>query len=181
MILKKTLITLMSMVILTGCAHVISKETLKETDENVTFKELRKDPSVYRGRLILLGGVVVRAINEKNGTLLEVYQTKLESGGKPIDLDRSEGRFMALYKGFLDGEIYRKGREVTIAGTVEGEKTMRLGEIHYKYPYLTVKEIHLWKKEPQINDLDPWGPWGPYWYDPHWRWRDPYWHNSPYR
>jgi len=95
--------------LLWGCAHVISKEIRSAVDEEITFGELRRDPTAYRGKTVLFGGVIVRSLIEKEGTLLELYQTRVNREGKPIDLDRSEGRFLAFYEGFLDNEIYRNG------------------------------------------------------------------------
>jgi len=71
-------------------------------------------------------------VNKNNGTLLEVYQTEINRRGKPIKLDISGGRFLAHWKGFLDSEIYQKGRKVTIVGVVKGEEMIRLGEIDYR-------------------------------------------------
>ena len=165
---------------LIGCAHVVSKETLSQVDKTITFGDLKKRPSAFKGEMVLFGGVIVGSIIKEEGTLLEIYQTKLDPQGEPVDLDRSQGRFLAFYKGFLDSEIYRKGRRVTVAGIVEGERTGKLGEIDYPYPYLMVKEIYLWKdEEPYRYEPYPWGPWYPWdpWGDPHWFWGPRY----PYR
>ena len=35
---------------------------------------------------------------------------------KPKDVDESEGRFLALYPGYLDVAIYNGGRKVTSSG-----------------------------------------------------------------
>lgn len=171
----RLLIILTAVVCLTGCAHVISKDILKEVDTAITFSELRETPQVYQGKRVLFGGVIVKSVNKKDGTLLEVYQTEIDRRGKPVNLDMSGGRFLAHYMGFLDIEIYRKGRKVTIAGMVQGEQILRLGELNYHYPYLLIKDIHLWKEE-QLSQYgpyhwdywDPWGyPWSP-WHDPYW-------------
>jgi len=158
----------------TGCAHVISKDALKSVNRNITFAELRKSPQYYQGEMVLLGGVIVRVKYKEDVTLLEIYQTEMNREDRPVDLDVSGGRFLAQYGGFLDRAIYRKGREVTIAGIVKGVKIMKLGEIDYHYPYILIKDIHLWKvEEPRTCDPYPWypiglwgmrGPWGPWYY-----------------
>jgi outer membrane lipoprotein len=156
--------------LLSGCVHAISRGVLKEADREITFSALVKEPNAYQGRVVLLGGIIVKTVNKQEGTLLEVYQTRLDREGRPADTDVSEGRFLALYQGFLDNEIYKQGREVTIAGTVQGEEVQLLGEIEYRYPYLLIKEIHLWEKEepaqyepyPWGSWYDPWDPWGPW-------------------
>jgi len=182
--MKKILILLMVLTLFSGCAHVISQATLDEADRDITFTELRQDPSRFRGSTVILGGVIVKTVPEKSGTLLEVYQTRTDRWDEPVDVDRSGGRFLAYYPGFLDGEIWSRGRKVTVAGKVEGEKTGRLGEIDYRYPYLRVREIHLWRKVTRTYEPYPgylWGPWGPWnpWWDPFWY---PYWdRHPPYR
>jgi outer membrane lipoprotein len=163
----------------TGCVHVIPKETLRKVDRNLSFAELLEAPKAHKGKVVLLGGVVVKAVNKDKGTLLEIYQTKIDSQGRPIGLDRSGGRFLAFYQGFLDSEIYCKGRKVTIVGAVEGEKVGKLGDLNYHYPYLVINTIHLWEKErPYVYRPYPWSfrdpwwgdPWDP-WHRPHWRLR----------
>jgi len=152
---------------LSACAHVIPKDTLQQVDTELTFSALQKAPEEYRGKVVVLGGIIVGLVNKKEGTILEVYQTQMDREGRPIKLDVSGGRFLALYKGLLDSEIYRKGRRVTIAGIVQGEKVMRLGELEYHYPYLVIKDLYLCKEEqPQSYEYYPWGLWGPWWRHP---------------
>ena len=167
MIIRGLLVITMAFVCLSGCAHVITKDLLQEVNTEITFGELQKAPQAYQGKMVLLGGVVVKTVNRKDGTLLEVYQAQIDSMGRPINLDISGGRFLAHYKGLLESEIYHKGRKVTIAGIVQGEQVMRLGEIDYHYPFLIIKDIHLWKKEqPRSYEPYPWGFWDPWWRNP---------------
>jgi outer membrane lipoprotein len=179
--MKKFFVLGMALIFFSGCVHAISRDVLKEADKEITFAALVKEPAAYQGKVVLLGGVIVKTVNKKEGTLLEVYQTKLDSEGRPTDTDRSGGRFLALYQGFLDSEIYKQGRQVAIAGTVQGEKVQPLGEIEYRYPYLLIKEIHLWEEEEPIEfEPRPWGlwydPWGPWWRHSRWHsWYSPYW------
>jgi outer membrane lipoprotein len=164
---RRLLVITITVACLSGCAHVISKELRQEVDPKLTFAELRKDIQAHKGKTVLLGGVIVKTVNKKDGTLLEVYQTQMDGEGRPIKLDVSGGRFLALYKGLLDSEIYRKGRRVTIAGIVQGEKVTRLGELEYHYPYLVIRDLHLWKRDqPQDLEYYPWGLWGPWWWHP---------------
>ena len=167
MIIRSLLIVTMAGVCLSGCAHVISRDVLRGVNTEITFAELRKAPEVYQGKMVLLGGVIVKAVNRKDGTLLEVYQTEIDSMGRPINLDISGGRFLAHYKGLLESEIYHKGRKVTIAGIVQGEQAMRLGQIDYHYPFLIIKDIYLWRKEQHRRyEPYPWGFWDPWWRNP---------------
>jgi len=171
---------IISLMVGSGCAHVISERVLDEVNRNISFERLIKDPNSYQGQTVLLGGVIVKATHDPAGTLLEIYQTDIDWEKRPVDIDVSGGRFLALYQGFLDSEIYKKGRKVTLAAVVAGQRTLKLGEIDYSYPFLLIKEIHLWKKEPKPV-CDPylwypwgmwgmWGPWGPWYYPYPYRW-----------
>jgi outer membrane lipoprotein len=172
---KGFLIIAAALACLSACAHVIPKDTLQQVDTELTFSALQKAPEEYKGKVVVLGGIIVGLVNKKEGTILEVYQTQMDREGRPIKLDISGGRFLVLYKGLLDSEIYRKGRRVTIAGIVQGEKVMRLGELEYHYPYLVIKDLHLWKEElPQSYEYYPWGLWGPWWWHPWYPWYDRY-------
>lgn len=162
-------------VCLSGCAHVISKDVLQGVNTEITFGELRKAPKAYQGMMILLGGVIVRTVNTKDGTLLEVYQTEIDRRGRPIRLDISGGRFLAHYRGVLESETYCKGQRVTIAGIVQGGQVKKLGEIDYRYPFLIIKDIYLWKKvQPRRYEPYPWGLWDPWCRSPWYSWHPAY-------
>ncbi|MFB0520309.1 MAG: Slp family lipoprotein [Desulfatiglandales bacterium] len=153
-----------------GCAPVISKELRTQVAREITFTEVRKNPDLYKGKLVLWGGVIIGAKNVKEGTLLEVLQTPTDRRGRPKDVDQSGGRFMALYDGYLDVAIYSQGREVTVAGEITGKKVLPLAEITYQYPLIAIKEIHLIKEEKYYPYPYWWYP--PWWYYPY---SDPWW------
>jgi len=83
-----------AMLLLAGCAHVISKEALKEVDTTVTFSQVAQDPDAYKGKTVLLGGDIIKAQNFSNMTLIVVLQRPLGRRGEPAAGDVSEGRFI---------------------------------------------------------------------------------------
>jgi outer membrane lipoprotein len=172
-------IILLFVLALTGCAPVISKPLRDQVDHTLTFRDVFNDPDANKGKVVVWAGVIVEAKNTKEGTLIEILQKPADYFGGPETVDKSEGRFLALYGSYLDVAVYGKGREVTVAGEVTGKRTMPLGEIQYTYPLLLVKEIYLW---PDTNKerLPPYPyaayyPW--WWYDPFW---GPWYHPYPY-
>jgi outer membrane lipoprotein len=152
-----------------GCAPVISKELRAQVDKEIRFQQVLKNPEAYKGKVVLWGGIIIGARNRKEGTLIEVLHKPTNGQGRPKEVDRSEGRFLALYDGYLDGAIYTQGREVTVAGEIKGKRVLPLDEIEYTYPLISVKQIHLWppKREDWVYPY-------PYHYYP-WRWYYPYW------
>ena len=143
--------------------------------EKIALAQVVKNPEAYKGRTVLWGGKIMRVVNKKEGTLIEVLQLPLDINDRPKDVDTSQGRFLALQPGYLDVAIYRPGREVTIVGKVQAIKKLPLGEIEYSYPFLKVKGIHLWKARPESIRVYPEYPLYPYWYGPPCYWGYPWW------
>ena len=150
--------------IASGCAPIISKEITKNVSDELTFKEIIKDPEAYRGKIVLISGVILGSRNTKEGTLIEILQRPAGMEGRPKDVDESGGRFLAIYDGYLDTAIYNRGREAVIAGEIKEKRTLPLGEIEYSYPLILIKEIHLFKSK--SNERFHERPY-PYWWYPH--------------
>ncbi len=140
--MKKLSLILIIMTLL-GCAHVISKEIRERVDKGVNPEALLKDPESYKGKFIILGGVIISSRNTDEGTYLEVLERPLDSLERPEATDKSRGRFIILYEGYLDSAVYSKGREVTVAGEVMGKMARPLGEMEYPYLLIKSKELHL--------------------------------------
>ena len=173
----RLLMFLLSAGLIVSCAP-LSKETLRQADEKLTLREIQKDPQSYVGKTVLWGGVIVETTNKKNETLIKIMQTELDYEKRPKDLDKSAGRFLVRYLGFLDPAIYKQGREITAAGEVVGIEVLPLGTIQYVYPLIQAKEIHLWERRQEYGPLY-YSPW--YYYEPslflwhrHPFWRHPY-------
>lgn len=159
---------------LSGCAHVISSESRNLVDPSITFSKLRAAPDSYKGKYVMVGGVIASLKNEKDFSKLLIVQSSLDSFGVPGDADASsEGRFMALSRNFLDPMIFKSGRRVTVVGQVEGQEVLPLGDISYAYPVLIVREIYLVPKaEPRPAYYPPYGYYDPFWWGPpYWRYR----------
>lgn len=143
-----------------ACAHVISSEVRAKAQKDLSFPAVLAHPDAYRGETVIWGGQVIDTLNEPGATFIKILQIPLDFTGMPEDEEQSQGRFLAEVKGYADPEVYRKGRRVTLAGEVIGQKVEPLGEIEYAYPRVKVQEIHLWKQYPA-----GYGPYsGPYWY-----------------
>ena len=95
---------------------------------------------------------------------------------EPEKEEPSGGRLLVLGERFLDPYHYRKGKEITVAGEILGEKTRPLGKMEYRYPLLLSKQIYLWRKHPYYYP-PPYYPYDPRWYD---RYDDPRWYDDPW-
>ncbi len=127
-----------------GCAPPFPRETLDKVNRNVSFEELKKDPERFKGAWVMLGGMIVATKNTREGTLIEILQKPLDTRGKPLETDSTEGRFLVQSDVFLDSAVYHQGRMVTVVAEVLGRKELPLDEILYPYPLLIVKDLRLW-------------------------------------
>lgn len=117
-------------------------------DRTVTFRDLLASPESNRGRVVVLGGEVLKAKRLQDGTQIELLQLPLEVGEEPsLDRQQSQGRLLALQQEFLDPATVVEGTRVTIVGEVSGAKTDRLDDVEYRYPTLIVKHLHIWPVE----------------------------------
>jgi outer membrane lipoprotein len=156
-----------------SCAP-FSQEVMQEVKKDIDFSEAIKNPEAFRGESVIWGGVIIETVARPSDTLILVRQTELDFQKQPKDLDRSAGRFIVRYAGFLDPAIYSKDREITVVGTIAGKEDRPVGERLYTYPVVDVRDLRLWEKR-----MDP-----PYYYDPwYWGpypWRPYPWHRYPY-
>ena len=117
-----------------------------------------QSPETYIGKTVILGGTVVMTRNYEEGSEIEVIQRDLDYSDYPMDDDQSSGRFIFLYNGYLESEIYAEGRRVTGAGKVKGAKQGKVGEKTYLFPVIEVEELKLWEERL---------PYDPYYYYPY--------------
>ncbi len=144
---KPISIAIIVLLSLTGCAPVISKQTREQINPDIAPEEVLRNPEQYKGEMVILSGEIIEIENKEDNTSVKVLQLPAGFRGKPKDMSKSEGRFLAIADYYLDPFIYTKGRKVTVAGKVEGTRQLPLGETQYNYPVIHVTELYLWSIE----------------------------------
>lgn len=179
--MKRVLTILFAVLLLTACAPVLSRELMKEGTRKVSLDQLRESPDNYKGRLFILGGVIVNSKFTETGTQIEALYVPVDSFGYLEEGEHAGGRFLAISpksKRLLDPVVYKKGREVTLAGEFLESRKGKIDDMEYVYPVFEIKQIYLWQEPtyyyapyyyPYYNNYpfmyDPWGrPYpSPYW------------------
>ena len=159
-----------------ACAPAIAPQLRQQVDRGLSFAQLTVDPDSYRGKMVLLGGVIVQTIPKPGVTEIEVLQKPLDYWEEPVDSDRSGGRFLVQAEGFHDPAIYRADRKITVVGEVAGSEIRKLEALDYRYPVIQAKAVKLWPKQPPTLLPGYWGYspwyrpyyWGPWWFGPYW-------------
>jgi outer membrane lipoprotein len=135
---------LVSILFISGCTAIISPESMKTVNTDVSFKTLKEAPESYIGKNILLGGRIAAVKNSQDGARIEIVQFELTTQSYPADTSLSYGRFLATNSSYMDPLIFRGGMLMTLVGEVKGKKTQRLDDMDYTYPVIAVKEWYLW-------------------------------------
>ncbi|ULA69550.1 MAG: Starvation lipoprotein Slp -like [Nitrospira sp.] len=143
-----------------GCATSVVPESLEpQVDKAVTFSQVVEAPDFHRGKLIVVGGEVLRAKALKGGTQLEVLQLPLDGDQEPVsNRIESKGRFLAVQKEFLDPATIAEGTRVTIVGEVTGSSVEKMDEADYRFPTLDIKHLHRWDAK-RVEEAPASGPW----------------------
>lgn len=157
--------------IMAGCAHPISEDLRKSIDPKASLPVIRQNPNQFTDKNVMFGGVIVATRNFPDKTEIEVIQKNLDSFGYPSRGDETEGRFVFVKEGFLEPEIYSKGRYVTGAGKLAGTQSGKIDNREMELPVIEVAELRLWEdysKAPYGNYSYPYyygpygGPFSPY-------------------
>ena len=161
----------MSALVLFGCAPVLDRQLMDTGQRNVAFTELRRSPEQEKGRLFILGGVIVGAKFVASGLQIEAVDVPVDSLGYFEDGGRSEGRFLAVAAKddtSLDPVLLRKGARFTMAGEFVDLVQAKIDEMPYAYPVFRIRQLYLWPREVRYaypppyppGFYDPWdGPW----------------------
>jgi outer membrane lipoprotein len=159
------------LLLLSGCAYPISKELRQEAKESPTFSMILQNPTAYTGSIVIWGGSIIETLNTNEGTDIVVLETPLGYEEMPEETRYSEGRFIARTPKYLDPEIYKPKRRITVAGEIIDKEVKPLGNTQYVYPVIMIKEIHLWRRYRAYPYPYPY-----YWYGPGWwGWSYGYW------
>ena len=135
----------------------------------VPWADVEKNPDVYRGKLFVLGGVIVSSRLIESGSLIEAAYVPVDSNGYLLDSNNPGGRFNAFYpkaKGILDPVMYSKGRMITIVAEFVELRQGKIEEMSYTFPHsptctlpghwlpdLSWAEGSMWPEEAQIEDF----------------------------
>lgn len=141
--------------LLGGCGSsgfVVPESLEPQVDPSLSFPQLLASPESYQGKMVVVGGEVLKATATDGGTVLEILQLPLDEGQRPArHRTDSLGRFLARQEGFGDPATVGDRARITIVGQVTGATTQQLDEVEYRYPTLDIKHLHRWTP---TNDAD---------------------------
>lgn len=114
------------------------------------FSTLLPDAAAQReanGELVRWGGRIVHVEPQRQRSCFEIVAKPLNGSGRPENLDRSAGRFIACRNGFYDPEVFQPGRAITVSGHIDGFEMRKVGDFDYRYPRVAADVIYLWPEQ----------------------------------
>jgi len=169
--------------------YQLPPELQRQVEQRVSFANVKADPAAYKGRIILLGGEVLKEKRLADRTRLEILHLPLNEFKEPV-MNRtvSQGRYLAFQKEFLDPATVPSGTRVTVVGEVTGTTEGDLDDMKYSFVTLEIRHLQIWPQAPTPYARDSasspyysysymyryyWDPywypyWGSYWYSPYW-------------
>jgi outer membrane lipoprotein len=154
--------------LLAACATV--PKPLVGTYANVSTMNAQQGGS--GGTRVRWGGEIIKTEPGPQETCFYLLARSLDSQARPESTgsndDNQQGRFVACRAGFYDPEVFTRGREVTVTGTLHGIVSQKVGDFDYAYPRVEADVVYLWPRRPAYTAYPPgfydpfWGPgWGP--------------------
>jgi outer membrane lipoprotein len=182
MSLYRYIATATALALLGGCASI--PQPLVGNYANVPTS--RAQQSGASGTRVRWGGEIIKTEPGPQQTCFYLLSRPLDSQARPETGSSGEdqGRFVACRNGFYDPEVFVRGRELTVTGTLRGTVSQKVGDYDYAYPRVEADVVYLWPKYVPVTRYPPgyydpfWGPgFGPgygYGYgDPFWGYRQP--------
>ncbi len=154
--------------LLFSCSTVIRKDYMEVGIRNVPLSEVKQKPDLYKRKLFILGGIIANDKVTPEGSLLEAVHVTVDSRGYLSGY--TDGRYLAFLPkegGMLDPVIFSYGKMITIAAEFEENRTGKIDEAEYLFPFFVIKEIYLWQEKDRY-DYPP--PYFYYPYYPPWWW-----------
>lgn len=157
-VLKTVGLFILTTLFFVSCS-VISKSVTEQSISPVHFKTLLLEADKHIGDTVILGGYILETKNSAQESTILILQSPLGFGQEPKIKDQTEGRFIVVHNGFLEPEVYRKDRKLTVAGVVTGSVTMEIGGFPRPHLKIRSREVFLWpeKQYPYHGQYyDPW-------------------------
>ena len=169
-------------VIISACIVLGACSSLPPSIENppsldISYSQASQQINTYKNAPVRWGGVIIDLQNEQSFSLLQVLSYPLNSYGRPQPDEAYQGRFLVKTPEFLDPSVYVKDKEVTVAGTLNGDTERVIGNKALRVPVIAATVIHLW---PDYEPVPYYGGFG-YGYYPYSGYGPYYWGGGLYR
>jgi starvation-inducible outer membrane lipoprotein len=145
--LYKRLAVVLMWVVLAGCAGSIPPRLAQQVVWNLDFPEIRRQPEVYRGQVVALGGTSIYIAAIEEGYQVVVSELPLDASRRPRPVvnQRPRGMFMVLIARPVAPSVLRTGVELTVVGEIRGAAALPEAMGGAAAPVLEARHIQVWR------------------------------------
>ena len=136
-----------------GCAAPLSQQARSQVTYTGSFSALAKEAQKFIGETTILGGKIIDVTAATEGSELTILQLPLDQNQRPVDEDRSEGRYLIRFQRFLEPEIYKKGSLITAVAKLTAVEIRAIGQFDFAYPVFQEVELKVWPKSQPSGPL----------------------------
>jgi outer membrane lipoprotein len=111
---------------------------------NVIPMQVAHSPEQYTKGGVIWGGSVIGVRNFPDHTEVEILAYSLDSSQRPQTNRQAQGRFIAIYAGYVEALNYPPGSLVTLSGQLNGSRSDSVDQAAYVYPLVNVTQSHRW-------------------------------------
>jgi outer membrane lipoprotein len=111
---------------------------------NVIPMQVAHSPEQFPKGDVIWGGTVVGVRNFPDHTEVEMLSYTLDSSQRPQTNGQAQGRFIAIYAGYVEALNFPPGSLVTISGQLNGTRSDNVDQAAYVYPLVNVVQSHRW-------------------------------------
>lgn len=168
--LAKLCLTLPGSLLLAACSSAgllpsaddmsVSRITVQQAqaDKGLLIREGMSFAEKIENKVVRWGGTIAQVHNLADSkTAVELVARPLNRFGRPIHNDRSAGRFLAVFDVFLDPEIVKSGRDMTVVGPLQHRYQGLVGQSEYTFPVVAVINNRYWSKlTPSVQHFPHW-------------------------
>ena len=131
---------------LAACAGGISQQARGLVTYRGPFADLQRRPDRHMGEVVHLGGRVIATTAGEQVTDITILHLFLDWNGRPVDDNRSAGRYLVRSREFIDPEIYKPGSLMSVVGRLMGSEFRPIGDHDYRYPVILPIEVRHWPR-----------------------------------
>jgi outer membrane lipoprotein len=111
---------------------------------NVIPMQVAHSPEQYAKGEVIWGGSVIEVRNFPDHTEVEMLGYPLDSSQRPQANGQAQGRFIAIYAGYVEALNFPPGSLVTISGQLNSARSDNVDQAAYVYPLVNVAQSHRW-------------------------------------
>ncbi|MXP66676.1 Slp family lipoprotein [Pantoea sp. Nvir] len=175
-------VSLICMLLLSGCSTVPDSIKGSSVPLQQDLVRVMNNPALYVGQQSRFGGKVMKVMNLKDKTRIEIATQPLDNGARPRIKNNSVGRIYADINKFVD-PVDLDGHYVTVLGTIKGTEKNTIGQSLYNFLVVDIKSYKRWHTTQRVimpvQSMNPWmfynhpynesGSRSNYWiFDPYW-------------